>query len=84
MDSLHTTQPQGLPEPRLVPLTEWPARYGSPPLGGLRHLVFHSRTNGFDKVIRRIGKRIYLDVIAFHLWVDEQNEISVQGGKSHV
>ena len=58
---------------RLIPLTKWNDYYPWPPLGGLRHLVFHSRTNGFSKVVRRIGRTVLLDENAFHAWVREQN-----------
>ena len=44
-----------------------------PPLGGLRHLVFNANKNGFDKVIRRVGRRILIDEAAYFRWVDEQS-----------
>lgn len=59
--------------PRLVPLTHWNRHHEWPPLGGLRHLVFHAKTNGFDKVIRRVGKKILISEPAFFQWVEEQN-----------
>jgi len=59
--------------PVLIPLTEWPNRHGWPPLGGLRHLVFNAKATGFDKVIRRCGKRILLDESAFFAWIAAQN-----------
>jgi hypothetical protein len=58
---------------RLIPLTQWPQHHSWPPIGGLRHLVFHRKSNGFDKVIRRAGKRILIDEAAFFEWVAEQN-----------
>lgn len=45
---------------RLIPLTDWPKHHTWPPLGGLRHLVFHAESNGFNHVIRRIGRRVLL------------------------
>ena len=59
--------------PRLIPLSKWPEHHAWPPLGGLRHLVFHEHTNGFHKVIRRVGKRILIDESAFFAWVEKQN-----------
>lgn len=59
--------------PRLIPLTQWPNHHAWPPLGGLRHLVFHAESNGFDAVIRRAGKRILLDESAFFAWIAKQN-----------
>lgn len=61
------------PTPRLIPLTKWNDFHEWPPLGGLRHLVFHARTNGFGSVNRRVGRRILIDEQAFFAWVNEQN-----------
>lgn len=57
---------------RYIPLTEWNKHHPWPPIGGLRHLVFHERTNGFDRVIRRIGRRVLIDERRFHEWVDQK------------
>ena len=61
-----------LPTPRLIPVTEWNNYYPWPPVGGLRHLIFNSAQNGFDTVIRRVGRRVLLDERAFFAWVDRQ------------
>ncbi|MCB2199509.1 hypothetical protein KQI63_08900 [bacterium] len=61
-------------QPRLIPLADWPKYHAWPPLGGLRHLVFYSKTNGFDKVIRRAGRRILIDEAAFFDWVEQKSE----------
>ncbi len=58
---------------RLIPLTEWSKYHAYPPLGGLRHLVFHAKTNNFDKVIKRINRRILIDERAFFAWVESKN-----------
>jgi hypothetical protein len=58
---------------RLIPLTEWNKHHAWPPHGGLRHLVFFAETNGFSKVVRRVGRRVLLDERAFFEWVEEQN-----------
>lgn len=58
---------------RLIPLTEWPNHHAWPPLGGLRHLVFFAESNGFAKVVRRVGRRVLLDERAFFEWVEERN-----------
>lgn len=70
-----TTEINPQPQRRLIPLTEWPKYHSWPPIGGLRHLVFCAKENGFDKVIRRAGRRILIDEQAFFQWLDEQ-----QGG----
>lgn len=60
---------------RLIPLVEWNAYHSWPPLGGLRYLVFHSASNGFHRVVRKIGRRVLIDESAFFNWVEAQ-----QGG----
>ena len=57
---------------KLIPLTEWPNHHSYPPMGQLRALVFNAKDNGFDKVIRRVGKRILLDEAEYYAWVDKQ------------
>ena len=59
---------------RLIPVTQWNKHHTWPSLGGLRHLIFHAQTNGFDQVIRRIGRRVLVDEQAFFQWVEEQND----------
>ena len=58
------------PPTRLIPLTDWNQHHAWPPIGGLRHLVFFERTNGFHKVVRRVGRRVLIDEAAFFAWVN--------------
>jgi hypothetical protein len=46
--------------------------------GGIRALIFRSKSNGFDSYIRRIGRKILISKSAFSQWVEIQNE----GGNS--
>ncbi len=46
--------------------------------GGIRALIFRSKSNGFDSCIRRIGRKILISKSAFSQWVEIQNE----GGNS--
>lgn len=55
---------------RFVPVTHWNQRHAWPPIGGLRHLIFNAQSNGFDQVIRRVGRRVLIDEQAFFAWVD--------------
>lgn len=57
---------------RFIPLTEWAKYHPWPKLGGLRHLVFFAKDNGFDACIRRVGRRVLIDESAFFQWVDRQ------------
>ena len=56
---------------KLIPVNEWVNHHPWPPIGGLRHLIFNEETNGFNKVVRRIGSRVLLDETAFFEWVNE-------------
>lgn len=58
---------------RLIPVPDWSKHHEWPPLGGLRHLIFNEKSNGFDKCVRRIGRRVLIDEKAFFDWVEEQN-----------
>lgn len=64
---------------RVIPLTDWNKYHPWPPTGGLRHLVFHSDKNGFKEVIRRAGRRVLIDEVAFFEWV-ETNNAKREGG----
>ncbi len=59
---------------RLIPVTQWPHPW--PTVSGLRHLIFFAETNGFKKVIRRIGRRVLIDEKAFFAWADQVGKIS--------
>ena len=59
---------------RLIPVTKWNERHEWPPIGGLRHLIFHAKSNGFDRVVKRVGRRVLIDEQAFFEWLDTQNE----------
>jgi hypothetical protein len=69
MQQEHTESPQT----RLIPVTEWNSHHPWPPIGGLRHLIFYERTNGFEKCVRRVGRRVLIDEAAFFEWVEQQN-----------
>jgi hypothetical protein len=59
---------------RLIPVTQWNDYHSWPPQGGLRHLIFYAKTNGFDKVVRKVGRRVLIDEAAFFEWVKTQNK----------
>lgn len=59
---------------RLIPVPQWNESHPWPPQGGLRHLIFNADRTGFNKVIRRAGRRVLIDEQAFFEWLDEQNE----------
>jgi len=42
-------------------VTDWPKHHPWPPLGGLRHLTFYSKPNGFRDAFVRVGRRVLVD-----------------------
>lgn len=59
--------------PELIPVSEFNNFYAYPTVGSLRQLIFYNTDNFVDKVIRRIGKRLYIKAPAFFEWVEETN-----------
>jgi len=59
---------------KLIPVTKWSLHHEWPTEPGLRWLIFNSKRNGFDAVLRRIGRRVLIDEQAFFKWVDDHNE----------
>lgn len=57
---------------RLIPVKNWNDFHLWPPQGGLRHLIFHEKTNGFDAVVRRVGRRVLIDEAAFFVWAESK------------
>lgn len=67
---------------RLIPVPEWPKIHPWPTKAALRHLCHHADRNGFEKVIRRVGRRVLIDERAFFAWVEEQNVRSPMEGRA--
>lgn len=59
--------------PKLIPVTKWNEFHVWPPIGGLRHLIFFAKLNDFEKVIKRVGRRVLIDENAFFEWLEENN-----------
>ncbi len=38
----------------------------------IRQLIFYSKTNGFDDCVKRVGKKILIDLDKFEDWIDRQ------------
>lgn len=64
--------PSSSPSSKLIPAAQWQAHHPWPPAGGLRHLIFNANSNGFSKVIRRVGRRVLIDEQAFFAWINQQ------------
>ena len=61
--------------PRLVPVADWDKYAAWPSVAGLRKMIFEARTNGAHAWIRRCGRRVLVDVDAFHRWIEAQSGI---------
>lgn len=57
----------------LILLTDFPQKYNFISLGKLRQLVFCKNTNGFEKVVVKIGRRVLIDEDMFFVWLRKQN-----------
>jgi hypothetical protein len=44
--------------------------------GGIRHLIFHSESNGFKSAFKRIGSRVLIDENEFFKCVENLNEVN--------
>ena len=60
----------------LIPISKWNDFYAYPTVGALRQLVFYDRNNFCNKVVRRIGKRMYIKVSAFNEWVESNQGVA--------
>jgi hypothetical protein len=69
------------PASRLFTVQGWVETHAWPPIGGLRHLIFHANENGFHTVVRRVGRRVLLDEAAFEDWVRSQQSPVPQPGR---
>lgn len=40
----------------------------------LRHYLLHRHTNGLESAVRKIGKRLFIRVDLFDLWIESQGK----------
>ena len=59
---------------KLIPVTEWNNHHTWPPIGGLRHLIYNSSSNGFTTAFKRVGRRVLIDENEFFACVERQNK----------
>lgn len=76
MDRLYHGPRHEVAGTRLIPVSKWNDYHDWPPPGGLRHLIHFRAANGFDAVLRRVGRRLLIDEKAFFEWVDAQTRES--------
>lgn len=58
---------------KLIPVTKWNNHHEWPTEAGLRYYIFNAEFNGFNKVMKKVGRRILLDEAKFFEWVEEKN-----------
>ncbi len=47
--------------------------------GALRWLIFNRKTNGFDRCILRVGRRIFIDTRQLEIWFAEHRGAALKG-----
>ncbi|MEI7997608.1 MAG: hypothetical protein WCH01_22195 [Methylococcaceae bacterium] len=57
----------------LIPVSEWNQHHSWPPIGGMRHLIFNAKTNGFDSAFKRVGRRVLVDEAEFFAIIARMN-----------
>ncbi len=59
---------------RLIPVSKWNQYHDWPPQGGLRHLIFNEKSNGFSSAFKRVGRRVLVDEKEFFACIERQNQ----------
>ena len=65
---------QKKPSNRLIPVPDWNKFHAWPPQGGLRHLIFNAKTNGFSPAFKKVGRRVLIDEQEFFACIERQND----------
>lgn len=63
---------------RLIPVPDWDKYHAWPPKGGLRHLIFNEKTNGFASAFKRVGRRVLIDEAEFFACIERINQGSAK------
>jgi len=56
--------------PKKIP-TLFPGTFSE---SSVRWLIFNENTNGFSKCVRRIGRKVLIDLDQFEMWIDQQGQ----------
>lgn len=65
-----TNAPTG--PPSLLSVSQFCQKHEWANVGGIRHLLFNRETNGFDRCVVRLGRKILLDENAVFDWLRER------------
>lgn len=44
----------------------------------LRWKIFHAETNGLDRALVKVGRRVLIDLVEFERWLDQQRVREVE------
>ena len=61
----------------LIPVSKWEEHHKYPTVKAIRQLIFFKKKNGFAKVLRKIGGRLYIAENDFYKWVEETGRVAV-------
>lgn len=61
----------------LIPVSKWNDVHPYPTVQSLRQLIFFKKKNGFAKVLRKIGGRLYIVENEFFKWVEETGKVAI-------
>ena len=57
---------------RINTVSKWNIYFPYPSVASLRMLIFRAKHNGFDTVVKKVGKRNYISVSDFNTWIERQ------------
>lgn len=62
--------------PNLMTVRQFAENFPAFSTGAIRNYIFFEESNGLqvNKVIKRVGKKILIDVERFFQWIDNQNK----------
>jgi hypothetical protein len=60
--------------PRLIPLTQWNDYHIFPTIGGMRHIAFNRKSNGFARAFVHVGRRLVVVEAVFFEVIAELNQ----------
>ena len=58
----------------LITVQQFCRKHPWPSESGLRWLIFNAKSNGFDKCVVRIGRRVLIDEQAFFRWAEQHRQ----------
>jgi hypothetical protein len=67
---------QSLTEKRFVTVGQLPEFYPAFSASSIRWLIFNERQNGFSCCIRRVGRKVLINLSEFEKWVDSQQGVN--------